>query len=264
MLKTDRGFRKLKLNSSEKGKLAVVTGASSGIGAAIAVRLASDGFNLALNCHSQSSKTKAQVEVAKKCEAFGVKTGLFVADVSNFEQCKKMVDEIKAQFGAIHCLINNAGTTRDGLLARMSEADFDFVTQVNYKSVFNLCRLVGKEMMLQKNGRIVNITSVVGLNGNVGQFNYCAAKAGVVGMTKALAKELGRFKVLVNAVAPGFVETKMTENLPQNFKDRVIQQISLRRFAKPQEIAGVVSFLCGVDSSYINGQVLVVDGSLAI
>ena len=203
-------------------------------------------------------------EILKKCKAVGAQVRFYVADVSSFEQCSKMVEQIKNDFGRIDCLINNAGINKDGLLVKMSEVDFDLVTNVNYKSVFNLCKLVGTLMMKQRSGRIVNVSSVVGLFGNAGQFNYCAAKAGVIGMTKALAKELGRRDVLVNAVAPGFVETKMTQNLSQNFKSEVVQRIALRRFAKPQEIAGVISFLCGPDATYVNGQVLVVDGSLAI
>lgn len=249
---------------SEAKKLALITGATSGIGAAIAVRLAADGFDVALNCRSEQSKQTFGLEVVKKCAAFGVRADAYVADVSSFKQCEEMVERIKADFGTISCLVNNAGVTKDGFLIRMTEADFDYVTAINYKSVFNLCKLVGSLMIKQKSGRIVNITSVVGLRGNSGQFNYCAAKAGVIGMTKSLAKELGRRGVLVNAVAPGFVETKMTENLPAEFKDMIIKQIALRRFAKPQEIAGVVSFLCGPDSSYVSGQVLVVDGNLAI
>ena len=206
------------------------------------------------------------LEIAKKCEALGVDAKAYVADGSNFEQCTQMIEHIKADFAGkeFGCLINNAGVTKDSVLVRMTEADFDYVTSTNYKSVFNLCKLVGGLMMRQKSGRIVNITSVVGLRGNAGQFNYCASKAGVIGMTKALSKELGRRGVLVNAIAPGFVETKMTQKLPEKLKEAVVGQIALKRFAQPQEIAGVVSFLCGPDSSYISGQVLVVDGNLAL
>lgn len=249
---------------NETKKVALITGATSGIGAAAAVRLAADGFDLALNCHSNKSKQAFDSEIFEQCTRLGAQAKAYVADVSSFEQCSQMVEQTLNDFGKIDCLINNAGVTKDGFLAKMSEADFDFVTNVNYKSVFNLCKLVGTLMMKQKSGRIVNITSVVGLSGNACQFNYCAAKAGVVGMTKSLAKELGRRGVLVNAVAPGFVETKMTQSLPLDFKNAVVQRIALRRFAKPEEIAGVVSFLCGPDSTYVNGQVLVVDGSLAI
>ena len=251
---------------NEAKKFVLVTGATSGIGAAIAVRLASDGFDVALNCHSEQSKQNLGLEIAKKCEAFGVDAKAYVADVSNFEQCNQMIEQIKADFAGkeFGCLINNAGVTKDSVLVRMTEADFDYVTSTNYKSVFNLCKLVGGLMMRQKSGRIVNITSVVGLRGNAGQFNYCASKAGVIGMTKALSKELGRRGVLVNAIAPGFVETKMTQKLPEKLKEAVVGQIALKRFAQPQEIAGVVSFLCGPDSSYISGQVLVVDGNLAL
>lgn len=247
-----------------KKKVALVTGATSGIGAAVAVRLAADGFDLALNCHSEASKQGPGLQVLSECEQFGARVKFYVCDVSSFEDCSKMVDQVCYDFGRIDCLVNNAGMTCDGFLIRMTEADFDRVTNVNYKSVFNLCRLVGAKMVAQKGGRIVNMSSVVGLCGNACQFNYAASKAGIIGMTKSAAKELGRRNVLVNAVAPGFVETKMTDDLPQDFKSKILEQISLKRFAKPGEVAGVVSFLCGPDSSYVNGQVLVVDGSLAM
>ncbi len=245
-------------------KTALITGATSGIGAAIAIKLASEGFNLALNCHSEKSKTEGGFEVMAQCKKFGVDVKLYVADVSKFDQCEAMINQIKLDFKQIDCLVNNAATTKDGLLIRMSEADFDLVTQVNYKSVFNLTKLVGAMMIKRRSGRIVNVASVVGLCGNVGQFNYAATKAAIVGMTKTAAKEFGRRGILVNAVAPGFVETKMTNSLADSFKEEVAKKIVLGRFAKPEEIAGVVSFLCGPCSSYITGQVLVVDGMLSI
>ena len=245
-------------------KNALITGSSRGIGAAVAKRLAKDGFNVAINCSSENSAKEKGSLVVKDCEGFGVEAECFVADVSKYEECSKMVDCVKEKFGFIDVLVNNAGILRDGLLVRMSEENFDLVTQINYKSVFNMTKLVGTLMMRQKSGRIVNISSVAGISGNIGQFNYSASKAGIIGMTKTAAKELGLRGVLVNAVAPGFIETDMTQGLDEDLKEKVKTQISIKRLGKPQEVAGVVSFLCGPDSSYINGQVIVVDGCLAI
>ena len=245
-------------------KTALITGSSRGIGAAVAKRLAKDGFSVAINCSSQNSFKERGSLVVKECRDLGARAECFVADVSKYEQCSKMVERVKEKFGSIDVLINNAGILKDSLLIRMSEENFDLVTQINYKSVFNMTKLVGTLMMRQKSGRIVNISSVTGISGNIGQFNYSASKAGIIGMTKTAAKELGLRGVLVNAVAPGFIESEMTEKLPENLKEKAKTQISIKRFGTLEEVAGVVSFLCGPDSSYINGQVIVVDGCLAI
>ncbi len=245
-------------------KTALVTGSSRGIGAAIAKRLAKDGFNVAVNCSSESSANDQGSLVVKECKTFGIEAECFVADVSKYDQCSNMVDSIIKKFGSIDVLVNNAGIIRDSLLIRMSEENFDLVTQINYKSVFNMTKLVGKLMMKQKSGRIVNVSSVAGISGNIGQFNYSASKAGIIGMTKTAAKELGLRGILVNAVAPGFIETDMTNGLSEDLKEKIKAQISIKRIGDPSEVAGVVSFLCGPDSSYINGQVIVVDGCLAI
>ena len=244
--------------------VALITGSSRGLGAAMARRLAKDGFDLALNCHSQKAKEGDGKLLAEECRAFGVRAEIFVCDVSDYSSCEKMVQEVKDTFGSIDVLVNNAGITKDGLLVRMSEEQFDQVTTVNYKSVFNMSKLVGAIMMRQRGGRIINVSSVAGVHGNAGQFNYSASKAGIIGMTKSAAKELGPRGIQVNAIAPGFINTAMTAGLPEEYKEKIKQQISLRRYGEPEEVAGVVSFLASKDASYISGQVIVIDGSLAM
>lgn len=241
---------------------ALVTGASQGIGACIAKRLAKDGFNLAINCRSQAEIENGGLEVKKACEEFGVEAECFIASVSDFAACESLVQQVKERFGSVDVLVNNAGITKDGLIARMSEEQFDLVASVNYKGVFNMIRHVTPVMMKQRSGRIVNVTSVAGLYGNPGQLNYSASKAGVVGMTLTAAKELGPRNITVNAVAPGFIETPMTDVLDEKYKEECKAQIPLRRFGQPEEIAGAVSFLTGDDSKYITGQVLVIDGGM--
>ncbi len=243
-------------------KTIIVTGASQGLGAEIAQRLAKDGFNIAINCYSDNEVKNGGDAVATNCREFGVKAECFVADVSKYDQCQQMVNDVKEKFGSIDGLVNNAGITKDGLLVRMSEEAFDAVTNVNYKGVFNMTKLVSSVMMRQKSGRIVNVSSVAGVNGNAGQFNYSASKAGVIGMTKTAAKELGPRGILVNAIAPGFIETDMTAVLPDDLKESIKKQISLKRYGKPKEVAGVVSFLFSPDSSYVSGQVILIDGCL--
>ena len=175
-----------------------------------------------------------------------------------------MVKAVKERFGSIDVLVNNAGITKDGLLARMSEEQFDIVTNVNYKSVFNMTRHVSGVMIKQRNGRIINVASVAGLYGNAGQFNYSASKAGVVGMTLTAAKELGKRNITVNAVAPGFIETPMTDVLDEKVKEAIKGQIALGRYGKPEEVASTISFLASEDASYISGQVIVIDGCLSM
>ena len=243
-------------------KTALITGASQGIGACVAKRLAADGFNIAVNCRSQAEVENGGLEVKAACEAYGVEAECFIASVSDFEACAAMVKAVKERFGSVDVLVNNAGVTKDGLIARMSEEQFDFVANVNYKGVFNMIRHVTPVMMKQRSGRIVNVTSVAGLYGNAGQINYSASKAGVVGMTLTAAKELGPRGITVNAVAPGFIETPMTAVLEDSYKEEILKQIPLRRFGKPEEIAGAVSFLAGDDAAYITGQVIVIDGGM--
>lgn len=245
-------------------KTALITGASQGLGAAMARRLASDGFNIAINCRSEVEVENGGNQVKQECEAKGVKAECFIADVSDFNACKEMVKSVKDTFGTIDVLVNNAGITKDGLLARMSEDQFDIVTNVNYKSVFNMTRHVSAVMIKQRSGKIINVSSVAGVYGNAGQFNYSASKAGVIGMTLTAAKELGARNITVNAIAPGFIETPMTEVLPDNVKQKCKDMVSLKRFGKPEEVAGVVSFLSSEDSNYVSGQVIVIDGSMSM
>lgn len=243
-------------------KTALITGASQGIGACIAKRLAQDGYQVAINCRSEAEVENGGLAVKKECEAFGVEAECFIASVTDFSACEELVKKVKERFGSIDVLVNNAGVTKDGLITRMSEEQFDFVASVNYKGVFNMIRHVTPVMMKQKNGRIVNVTSVAGLYGNAGQLNYSASKAGVVGMTLTAAKELGPRNITVNAVAPGFIDTPMTEVLGEDYKKEILKQIPLRRFGKPEEVAGTVSFLVSEDASYISGQVIVIDGAM--
>lgn len=203
------------------------------------------------------------MRVEDQCAACGVGTLTWKADVSNFSECKIMLNAAVEEFGSIDILVNNAGVTQDGLLVRMGEEQFDQVIAANLKSAFNMTRLVGAQMFKQKSGRIVNISSVVGLRGNAGQVNYAASKAGIVGLTLSAAKELGPRGITVNAVAPGFIETEMTDALPAAVKAEMLERISLGRYGSPEDVAGAVAFLTGADSAYITGQVIVVDGGMA-
>ncbi len=243
---------------------AIITGASQGIGACIAKRLAKDGFDIAIN-HYPSDSDKANAEnVAKECREFGVKAVCFPADVSKYSDCEEMVKAIKAEFGTIDVLVNNAGITKDGLLARMSEESYDAVIAVNQKSVFNMTKHVTMVMMRQRSGHIINLASVAGLYGNPGQFNYSASKAAIIGMTKTTAKEFGSRGITCNAVAPGFIKTPMTDKLTEAQRNAMIAQIAMKRYGEVEEIAGVVSFLASSDSSYVTGQVIEISGGLSM
>ncbi len=242
-------------------KVALVTGAKQGIGRAIAIALAKDGFDVAINCRNENSVPAAR-EVAAECMKYGVDADCFTADVSCFGECDEMVRKVVTQFTRIDVLVNNAGITRDGLIARMSEEQYDDVIAANQKSVFNMMRLVTPIMMKQREGRIINITSVVGLYGNPGQLNYAASKAAIVGMTYAAAKELGGRNITVNAVAPGCIGTEMTEKLPEKVKESMLAVIPLKRMGTPEDVADAVCFLAGDRAGYITGQVLNVDGGI--
>ena len=249
-----------------KGKIkmavAVITGSARGIGAAIALRLAKDGFDIALN--DVSEKSFENNDIMDRIKGVGVKCEKFIADVSKADQVEAMVKAVKEQFGSIDVLVNNAGITRDGLLARMSEENYDLVIAVNQKSVYNMMRYVAPIMMKQRSGRIINMSSVAGLHGNAGQFYYSASKAAIIGMTKSAAKELGSRGINVNAIAPGFISTPMTDLLTEEQKKAILEMIAMKRYGNVEEIAGVASFLAGKDSSYVTGQVIEISGGLSM
>ncbi len=243
-------------------RTAIITGSSRGIGAAIALRLAKDGFNIALNDLNEGMFENN--DITEKIKAYGVSTEIFCADVSKYAECEAMVKAVKERFGTIDVLINNAGITRDGLMARMSEEQYDTVIAVNQKSVFNMMKLAGNVMIRQKHGKIVNLASVAGLYGNPGQINYSASKAAIIGMTKTAAKELGSRNINVNAVAPGFIKTPMTDKLTEEQRAKMLEAIAMKRYGTVEEIAGVVSFLCSEDASYVTGQVIEISGGLSM
>ena len=243
------------------GKTAVVTGASRGIGRAVAIKLASLGANIILNYRSNIISVQEVIDVI---EAVGGKAVAVQGDVSNFLDSEKIIKAAVENFGSIDILVNNAGITKDGLLMRMKEEDFDKVIDVNLKGTFNCIRHASTFMVKQRSGRIVNMSSVVGVAGNAGQVNYSASKAGVIGITKSAARELASKGITVNAVAPGFIQTDMTDALSEKVKGELIQGIPLKRFGKPEDIAELVSFLVSEGGSYITGQVINIDGGMVI
>jgi 3-oxoacyl-[acyl-carrier protein] reductase len=239
---------------------ALVTGAAKNIGRAIAVRLAKDGFDVA--CVGRTVDSVA--ETVREVEAQGQKGLALAADVAKGDQAQAAVDDSVQQLGGLDVLVNNAGITRDKLLLRMDESDFDAVLAVNLKGVFHFSKAASKYMMKKRSGRIINITSVVGIRGNEGQANYAASKAGIIGFTKSLAREFASRNILVNAVAPGYIETSMTKDLSDSVKAGLMQSIPLARLGSSEDVAGVVSFLSSPDSSYVTGQVITVDGGMVI
>jgi 3-oxoacyl-[acyl-carrier protein] reductase len=241
------------------GKVAMVTGGSRGIGLSIATRLHQLGAGLAILDVDEAGAQQAAGGLSGKGQAIGLG-----ADVSSAAQVETAVAAAEQQLGPIDILVNNAGLTRDGLLIRMSEGDWDLVLDVNLKGPFLMTKLVGRDMMKRRSGRIINVASVVGITGNAGQANYAASKAGLIGFTKAVAKELASRNVLLNAVAPGFIDTEMTRNLPDTAKQALLTQIPLQRLGQPDDVASAVVFLASDLASYITGQVLVVDGGMVM
>ncbi len=242
-------------------KVAFVTGATRGIGKSIALKLASCGYDIAINYRTENDDL---TELLNEIKGFNVRCIAVCGDVSDFEACTNMIKQIISEFEKIDVLVNNAGITRDMLLMRMKESDFTDVIDVNLVGTFNITKNVIPYMMKQKNGRIINISSVVGITGNAGQTNYSASKAGIIGFTKSLAKEVGSRNILVNAVAPGFIQTDMTNILKDEIKQELIKNIPLKRFGNATDVANVVKFLASEESSYITGQVINIDGGMVM
>jgi len=242
-------------------KVAVVTGSSRGIGRAIALRLAEGGAKIVVNYKGNEA---AANEVVERIRAAGSKAIAVQADVSQTAEAEALINAARKAFGRIDILINNAGTTRDTLIMRMSEEDWDIVLDTNLKGAFNCIKAVSRQMMRQRYGRIVNVTSVAGLVGNAGQANYASAKAGLIGLTKTVAKELGSRGITCNAIAPGFVPTDLTASLPEELIGQAVERTPLGRTGTPEDMAAAVAFLASDDASFITGQILAVDGGLAI
>lgn len=243
------------------GKIAVVTGASRGIGKAIAEKLAKLGATVIVNFNGSAEKAQ---EVVAEIEAAGGRAEMMQCNVADYSACEAFLKAVVEKYGRIDILVNNAGITKDGLLMRMSEEDFGRVIDINLKGTFNCMRFASRQMMKQKCGRIINMSSVVGVCGNAGQVNYSASKAGVIGMTKSAAKELASRGITVNAIAPGFIETDMTNVLSEKVKEESVKQIPLGYFGQAEDIAAAVAFLVSDDARYITGQVLHVDGGMAM
>lgn len=244
-----------------ENKIVLVTGAGRGIGASIAKRFASEGAEVIVN---YSGNDEAAQKTVDEITATGGQAQKYKCSVNDSESVKVMIDEIIKEFGRIDILVNNAGITKDGLMLRMTDEDFDRVIDVNLKGTFNCTKYVSKYMLKQKSGKIINISSVVGLSGNAGQVNYSASKAGIIGITKSAAKELSSRGITVNAVAPGYVDTDMTKVLSDNIRNEILKNIPLQRIGNVEDISNCVAFLASEDASYITGQVISVDGGMHI
>lgn len=244
-----------------KGKNALVTGASRGIGRAIALELASNGANIAVNYAGSEDRAQA---VVNEITQMGVRAIKVQANVTNDSDVKAMMKEVIGEFGSLDILVNNAGITKDNLLMRMKEEEFDQVIDTNLKGVFLCTKAVTRQMMKQKYGKIINVASIVGVSGNPGQANYVAAKAGVIGMTKSVALELASRNILVNAVAPGFIATDMTDALTEEQQQAILNRIPLAKLGQPEDVARVVRFLASEDADYITGQTIHIDGGIVM
>lgn len=242
-------------------KVALVTGAGKGIGKEIALELARGGAKCVINYASSATGAES---VAEEIRAMGSEAMTYKCDVSDADAVQKMITDVMEQYGRIDILVNNAGITKDGLMLKMTEADFMAVLDINLKGAFNCMKAVTKPMMKQRYGRIINITSIVGIIGNAGQVNYAASKAGLIGMTKSAARELASRNITVNAVAPGFIETDMTDVLPDSVKEQLLAQIPMKKLGQTGDIANAVCFLADEKASYITGQVLQVNGGMAM
>ena len=243
------------------GRVALVTGGSRGVGRAIALRLAAAGATVVI---TYKGRHDAAAEVVNRIQEQGGQAMMLVADVGNSTEAEQAVSDALAQYGRLDILVNNAGITRDKLLMRMKEEDFDAVIQTNLKGAFTMMKTVSRSMMKQRSGRIINVTSVVGVIGNAGQVNYAASKAGIIGMTKSAARELASRNITVNAVAPGFIETDMTAGIPEDAKQALQSQIPLGRFGAPDDVAEAVYFLASDAAGYITGHILHIDGGMAM